>query len=307
LAVELKKLDVSVLHMHGMGPLLLARMACWWTGVPIVATVHLTAEPSSKRSLATLGKMAEPVLSRFWPNRLIAISSEIREIFRKQYAMSYDRIDTVFNGVDISHFRPPTPEERAAARRTLGLSDNDFVLSHVGRLVKVKGHDVLFDAAAKLVDEHPELKVICRGTGPDLAGLEAMCAELKITQQVRFLGHGDTRLVYWASDLFVLPSRREGFPLVVIEAMLCGAVPIRTPAAGATDQIEDGVNGFICPFDDPAALARVVDLLIRDRSMLQTVRKNAIESAQSRFSAALMATKTLETYHKAMDKREIDS
>jgi glycosyltransferase involved in cell wall biosynthesis len=304
MAAEIKKMNVSVLHMHGMGTLLMARLACLRSRTPIVATVHLSPEVSAAGPHAAMAKIARPFLSRFWPTRLIAISSEIRKVFGQQYAISEQRIDTIFNGVDASHFRLPTPEERSAARQSLGLADDDFVVSHVGRLAKVKGHDVLFKAAAKLVDAHPKMKVICRGSGPELPELETMCTDLKIVPNVKFLGHGDSRVVYWASDVFVLPSRREGFPLVVIEAMLCGAVPIRTPAAGAKDQIDSGVNGFIFPFEDSAALARNIELLINDGSALARMRENSAHSALARFDSALMASKTLDAYRKAIDKNQ---
>jgi glycosyltransferase involved in cell wall biosynthesis len=300
LAAQLRDFDISVVHLHGMGTLLLARLACWRRGVPIVATVHLSPVIISHGPRAALTAVARPLLWMIWPTRLIAISSDIRNTFKRRLGLPEQRIDTVFNGVDASYFRLPTREERTAARQSLGLGEGDLVISHVGRLAHVKGHDVLLNATALLVGQHPNLKVICRGIGPDLQALEAMCSELKIAPHVKFLGQGDTRVVYWASDLFVLPSRREGFALVVVEAMLCGAVPIRTRTSGAVDQTEDGENGFICPFDDPAALAKLIDLLICDKTRLLAVRENAVRSARERFDAALMGSKTFETYRKAM-------
>ena len=78
-----------------------------------------------------------------------------------------------------------------------------------------------------------------------------------IAGQVQFLGYTDSRHVLWASDVCVLPSRQEGFAVAIIEAMLCGVVPIRTPAAGAAEQIDDGTNGFIVPFESPKRNFRV--------------------------------------------------
>lgn len=106
------------------------------------------------------------------------------------------------------------------------------------------------------------------------------------------IGYQDSQKVYWASDVLVLPSRKEGFPLVIVEAMLSGVVPIRTPAAGAYDQIEDGKTGFIIGFDDYKMLANRLDQLLSDDKFREKIAINAYNFAKENFTADIMVEKT---------------
>jgi glycosyltransferase involved in cell wall biosynthesis len=110
------------------------------------------------------------------------------------------------------------------------------------------------------------------------------------------VGYRESRDVLWASDLLVLPSRKEGFGLTVIEAMLCGIVPVRTPSGGAGDQIEDGKNGFIVPFDDPVALADCIVRLLVDEGLRAEAGQAALVSAREKFTIARMVTDTVKVY-----------
>jgi len=111
-----------------------------------------------------------------------------------------------------------------------------------------------------------------------------------------FAGYlNDMREVYWTSDIFVLPSRLEGCALVVAEAMCCGAVPIRTPAGGSLDQIEEGKTGYIVPFNDAEALSKAIQKLANKAFRLQMGQQCA-EYASSVFDRELMVKKTVEVY-----------
>jgi glycosyltransferase involved in cell wall biosynthesis len=105
----------------------------------------------------------------------------------------------------------------------------------------------------------------------------------------------DMREVYWTSDIFVLPSRLEGCALVVAEAMCCGIAPIRTPAGGTLDQIEEGKTGYIVPFDDAEALSKAIQKLANKDFRLQ-MGKQCAEYASSVFDRELMIEKTAELY-----------
>jgi glycosyltransferase involved in cell wall biosynthesis len=104
--------------------------------------------------------------------------------------------------------------------------------------------------------------------------------------------------VLWASDALVFPSqdKTEAFGLVVAEAMLCGVVPIRTPSAGAVDQIDHGSNGFIMPFDDAIALADYLNQIFADPVLRRSLAVAAQSTAQQRFALQQMVDSTLATY-----------
>jgi glycosyltransferase involved in cell wall biosynthesis len=103
------------------------------------------------------------------------------------------------------------------------------------------------------------------------------------------------REAYWAADIGLLPSRAESFGLVIPEAMRCGCVPVRTPSGGWQDQIVDGVNGFVVPFDDAPALAERIATLA-DRERRETMRGRAIAHATENFDQRRMLAATADLY-----------
>lgn len=152
--------------------------------------------------------------------------------------MPSSRIRLIPHGVDDTYLRPPSQVERNKTRQSLGLTPDSPVVCLVGRLSWEKGHHTFVRAIVYLLEQGQPVIGLCAGKGPLKEKIEGLAADLGVTSYVHLLGHTDARQVYWASDVCVLPSQREGFSLVIPEAMLCGTVPVRTPAAGAEDQIE---------------------------------------------------------------------
>jgi glycosyltransferase involved in cell wall biosynthesis len=97
-----------------------------------------------------------------------------------------------------------------------------------------------------------------------------------------------------------LPSLNESFGIVVIEAMLCGIVPVRTPTGGALDQIEDGHTGFIVPLDDDKSLANRLEQLFQDSDLRLRMSRGALAVARERFTATVMIRHTLEVYEETL-------
>ena len=141
------------------------------------------------------------------------------------------------------------------------------------------------------------------GVGTQQQELEALASDLGIQECIKFLGWVDSRQVLWASDALVLTSHKEGFPLVVAEAMLCGVVPIRTPAGGAADQIDDGHNGYLIPFDDDEALAARLLSLIRSLALRQRLSTAALEKSRTLFSLSGCAERTASVYEEVLRDR----
>lgn len=129
----------------------------------------------------------------------------------------------------------------------------------VGRLVPEKGHEVLLEAVAALAPEYPDLCVRVVGDGPLLASLRSQALEAHIADRVEFLGTmSGHRLAdeYRKADLFVLPSLREGFGVVLVEALACGTPVVATRAGGPSDIVEDPALGELVEAGNASALAQ---------------------------------------------------
>lgn len=130
----------------------------------------------------------------------------------------------------------------------------------LGRLDVRKSPDVLLRAAIKMLNEHPGSKLIFGGDGY-LERYEALARELGIEERCEFLGWitgEDKEQLFCRAGVFCLPSKNEGMPMSVLEAMAHGIPTIATPVGGVPQIIENGVNGYIIPVDDATALSAVL-------------------------------------------------
>jgi glycosyltransferase involved in cell wall biosynthesis len=156
---------------------------------------------------------------------------------------------------------------------------------------------VVVDAVRILRRSDPELSVVCLfpGGGDQAETIQAYAfVDAADRAAFRFLGFLEAeafRRVYWAADVGLLPSRFEGFGYVIAEAMSCGCVPIRTPSGGCSDQIVEGVNGFVIPFNDAALLARRLAELAQPLRRAQ-MRENALDFAARHFDQRTMIAET---------------
>jgi glycosyltransferase involved in cell wall biosynthesis len=146
------------------------------------------------------------------------------------------------------------------------MEERETIILAVGRLVRLKGFDLLLKAFAQLHSAHPTWRLIILGEGPERQALEALRKELGLVNHFELPGQVRNPEAWMArAGLVVQPSRYEGFPNAVLEAMAMGAPVISSDCrCGPSEMIKDGVNGRLVPVDDIAALARVMgDLLSR--------------------------------------------
>jgi glycosyltransferase involved in cell wall biosynthesis len=282
----------DIIHVHWRVTSIFAEIAYRLYNIPYIVTIHLEGIPNN-----FLAKKLS-----FWGNYAVAISKETYDYLHNAFNIPYNRIKLIYNGVDDNYFYPPSQEDREKARKEFGLSSHDKVVCLIGRLSKVKGHDILIKAASLLKEKNIKPIYILAGIG-DIDFVKSLIKENNLEDQFVLPGFVDSRDVLWASDLLVLPSRQEGFPLVVVEAMFCKVVPIRTPAAGAFDQIEDGFNGYIVPFDDYVSLADMIQFLLKNEIIRQRMAQNAYEKAKKFFTLDHMVKNYLDIYNDLIEAK----
>ncbi len=305
--------SVGVISPQGLSLLPLSFLLSKLGDRPVVANYHpsmggvAATSVATKRSFTT--RLSYRVLTTlFAPERIIAISKDIVEFYRRDCGVSESRIAYIVNGVDTSFYRPPTQSERKDARSALGIPEDMIACVLSGRLNFVKGHDVIIDAMRIVRKKRAELRFACLfpGAGDQAGEIKAYAfKDDEDAATFRFLGFINDatalRTIYWGSDIAVLPSRFEGSPIFIAEAMNCGCVPIRTPSGGWQDQIVDGTTGFIIPFNDPQALAdRILEL--SDQARRATMGENAARHAMKHLSQATMIAATSDLYRSSAKK-----
>ena len=162
--------------------------------------------------------------------------------------------------------------------------ERGHTLIQVGSLQEQKRVHVTVRAFAQVRERYPNAYLTLAGSGPDRAKLEALCRELGISGAVRFLGTIPNREVLAEMSkarFFILPSVREGFGIVYLEAMACGCVTIGTEGEGIADLIASGKNGFLVPPDDPEAIARTIEWCLEHPEETSAIAERGREDAMS--------------------------
>ena len=188
--------------------------------------------------------------------RVVAVSNALGERVA-ELGVPREHVVVKHNGVDGVAF---AIRERSAARASLGLSLDRPIILYVGHIVHEKGPDVIIEAMAKLRrdGERHQPQLIMVGDGKLLEKLRGKAQQLELSEHVRFIGPKlPKEIPQWmsASDLLCLPSRREGCPNVILEALACGR-PVVASRVGGVPELIDETNGLLISSEDPAALAR---------------------------------------------------
>ncbi len=259
LAGLLKRLRPEIVHTHSSKGGALGRLASIATGVGArVHTPHTFAflfssmfGPAKRR----LYRSIELLLGRATA-RTIAVSSSEAETFLRSGVVAAERIRVVPNGVDPARFLDAAP----LALESLGLDRSRPVAAVIGLVYSGKGQDLALQCLVRPGCEALQLLIVGPG---DTRPLEALAHELGVAERVRFLGpRSDVPALLAAIDFLILPSRWEGMPYIVLEAMASARAVAATPVDGARDLVVHGATGRIAERIDAEALALEVSALL---------------------------------------------
>ncbi len=259
---------------------------------PAVVTFHLVPEqlrlsPRRQRAYARLRAAGQ-----HW----VAISEHGRQLIASLFDISAEQLTLIYNGVRMSE--PASGIARAAARdavrQELGLRASSRILLSVGRLVEQKGYTVLIPAIAGVLRAHPDATFVWAGEGEQRQELVERLAAHGVSQHVIMTGQRrDVPRLMLAADVFVFPTRYEGLPFVLLEAMASRLPVVASDAASIPEVITNGRDGILFPSGDSAALeAALLDVLSDEARALGLAR--SAEARLSQFSEKRMARSTLD-------------
>lgn len=183
----------------------------------------------------------------------------------------------VGNGIVTERYEQPA-RERDAVRAELGVPADAEVVLCVARLAERKGQPDLLRALGPLAGSRPRLRVLLVGTGPDEGDLRGLARSLGIEARVHFVGQrGDVPDLLHASDVLCLPSRREGIPRAVMEAMAARLPVVATNVVGTRSLIEDGRSGLLVDYGDARALGAALERVLDDEELRRALTAAAAE------------------------------
>jgi len=229
------------------------------------------------------------------PDAVFAVSERVRLHCIEVDRINPERVETIYNGLDLAHYRDSEISSVKAGQR---------VVTTVGNIRRVKGHDLMIRAAGILAPRFPEVTFSIAGGVLDqdyFAKLESLVNDLGLAGRFQFVGAvSDLRKHLAAADIFVLPSRSEGFSNAIIEAMAAGLAVIATDVGGNAEAVEDGVSGVIVPPEDPDALAEAIAELLADPVRTRIMGSAGKAIAAKRFSVHAMMDHTTNAYRRLL-------
>lgn len=225
-------------------------------------------------------------------DRIICVSEAAASSFRSA-GVDRGKIAVIRNGL-----RPRSPvRHRAEVRAELRLRPDQPLVLTAARFTPQKNQVTLIEAMPAVLAVHPDLCWALAGAGPLLDACRQRAESLGVAASVLFLGdRDDIADLLGAADLFVLPSRFEGLPLAVLEAMSAGLAVVATFVGGTNEAVLDGITGRLVPPGDAVALARAVCELVGDRRRAAAMGAAGAKRFGEDFTAARMASDTARLY-----------
>jgi glycosyltransferase involved in cell wall biosynthesis len=255
----------------------LAGLASRGVSVVVVEQLPLATESRSQRAL-------KRALSRR-VDAHVAVGDRAARMLEDMVGLEPGSVRTIYNGV------PDVPVEPAAR------SADGPVIGSLGRITYQKGYDVLVRALAAL----PGVSAVVVGDGPERRAIEALAGRLGVQDRFEIVGwRDDARRYLGALDIFVLPSRFEGFPLSIVEAMLAGTAVVASDIGSIAEAVVPGETGLLVPPDDPEGLAAAIRELLDDPARRRTLSEAARSRARRHFTSSVMAARYQELYEEIL-------
>ncbi len=292
LARLLRRRRVQVVHTHNSFATIYGATAARLAGVPAVVCTQHAVGSNGTSTPSILQRAARGCVTHF-----VTVSEFVRRAaVRKGYVQSA-RTSVVYNGVDISRF---ARHERVAEPR------ERLIVGSVGRLSHEKGYDVLIEAYAEIAPDAPDTELWLVGDGAERPVLKDQARGLGLEGRVRFFGlRDDVPELLIQMDLFVLPSRTEGLPVAVLEAMACGLAVVATEVGGVPEVVAADRTGLLVSPEEPDALAGAMERLVGDAELRADMGRKGRKTVAERFSLKAAARQHEALYERLLKEKGV--
>ena len=270
----MKQEKPDVVHTH-LNVIKYAAVAARLCGIRCVHTVHNVAHEEAE---GRLQKITNTIYFRRGWAVPVALSPKVQATILSFYGLKEEQVPMIYNGVDLGKCCPKEDYSLSKPARLL----------HIGRFNEQKNHKGLLEAFAQIVKTFPDCCLQLIGDGDLEEETRNHVKDLGLQEKVLFLGNQTNVYPFLQeADLFLLPSKFEGMPMTIIEAMGTGIPIVASAVGGVPDMLEDGVSGILVPCD-PDAVAQAVLQLLEQKDLREKLGTHALENSR-RFSSEYMA------------------
>ncbi len=280
-----------------------ANLAARLTGTALVSTLNSWYANEHGRA-STKGKIytALELLTNQSLDLYITVSEKDRQSLLKS-GLPEEAIELIYNAVDVNV--SDLPGDGAWLRQKFELPANSTICTAVGRLVPVKGYDVLIEALQRIASQVPQLVCLIVGEGECREALAGQIRTAGLEERVHLVGYfarQEAMSILKASDIFVMPSRYEGTPIALLEAGALARPILASCTGGIPELVRNEEQALLVPPGDPDALAQGLLKLASDRAYAQRLGENSRQRVRQSFSLESQVAATWKAYQKALDR-----
>lgn len=291
--------EIDVFHVHYAIPhatsAWIAREMLAETGLPVVTTLHgtditLVGLHPSFHSITRFSILKSDAIT--------AVSSYLKEQTVRDFGVPSERVDVVPNFVDTKVYHPG---KEPCHRETLA-PDGEKIIMHISNFRAVKKVLDTVEILARVTKRVPA-RLILIGDGPERPRVQARAEELGVAEKVVFLGrHDSVAELLSCADVFLLPSSKESFGLVALEAMACGVPVVASDVGGIPEVVPHGEAGFLCPVGDVDAMADAVTDILRDEELHARLATNGLAVVAEKFTAEFVVPQYETIYRRVIEE-----
>ena len=289
-----KEEKFDLIHAHTRVTQVLGSLVSKFTGVPLVTTCHGFFKARLSRRLFVC-----------WGKITIAISSLVAEDLEKSHNVKRSNIRIVQNAIDIEDFELRLHEKNPTAlREKWGIPEGMNVVTSISRLVEDKGHDYLIQALSDLKKKKEDFYLLIVGDGREKKKLEKLIRKSGLKNQARIIdAQADVTSVLCVTDIFVHPATyREGFGLVLVEAMVAKKPLVATNIPAINSFLRNHVNGFLVEPKNRKELAEAILFIAANPGITRSIVENAYQSATELYSMDRMVNELETVYEETAPK-----
>ncbi|MBP0462567.1 glycosyltransferase [Roseomonas sp. PWR1] len=295
LVSELRRVRPAILHSWLDATNSISAVAARIVGVPHLLLGGRSMAPDNFALLTPHMRAAYRTALADPDTSLLNNSSAGADDYARWLSVPRQRIQVIPNGFEFPD--PPTEADLARARSAAGIPHGAFVIGGLQRFSEEKRPELWVAAAMDIVRREKRAVALCYGAGPMHAELKAMVEKAGLADRIFLPGlTGDAWEALRCFDVFLLTSRQEGLPNVLIEAQAMGVPVVAPPVGGVPETLEDGVTGILVPKADAASLAAAILSLASDPARHAAMARAASRHVRNSFGMDVMLQRTLAAY-----------
>jgi len=281
--------EVDIVHVYGFRTDILCRLVLLFSKTNILVSAIHSVYDECPKIIFFIDKMLSPLVNLFISNSVIGA-----EFHKSHTKIDNDKYFVAHSGVNTSALKQDCKEnERHVFRDKNNIPNNSIIITLLAGITGEKGHDVAIKAFSIIKNKYSDsdIKLVFAGKDFTDGGMEVFARKKEVIKDIFFLGFCDSKKVHQimnTTDIFILPSLREGLPTVVIEAMSYGLPVIATDVGGTSELLINGETGYLIKPSDVNSLIKKLSILIENELQRITMGKSGRKLVETKFSLKQM-------------------